>query len=51
MILLPAEHVFGKFSYLLSVIVLIITAIGYVVTSAKRKKQTGSTEQGDPLKT
>lgn len=39
MMFLPAMHMFGKVSYILSTIVLIATGIGYVVISTKRKKQ------------
>jgi len=36
---LSVYQMLGKFSYIASVVVLVITGIGYLVTSAKRKKQ------------
>lgn len=40
MIFLPTMHMFGKVSYILSAVVLFVAAIGYVVTSIRKKKQT-----------
>jgi len=40
MIFMPTMHLFGKVSYMVSLIVLVATGIGYVVTSIKKKKQT-----------
>lgn len=37
--LLPMMHMLGKVSYLLSGLVLVVAGIGYVVTSAKKRKQ------------
>jgi restriction system protein len=37
---LPMMHLFGKISYFISAMVLIVTGIGFIVTSVKRKKQT-----------
>ncbi len=40
MMFLPMMHIFGKVSYIASVLILFFAGIGYVVTSIKKKKQT-----------
>jgi restriction system protein len=37
--LLPLWHLFGKVSYILSVLVLVVAGVGYIVSTIKKKKQ------------
>ena len=39
MMFLPMMHMFGKVSYMLAVLVLVVAGIGYIVTSSKKKNQ------------